>query len=47
MTAKLIKCNIDNKYSPSSAVKSTFNCVRIEKDKREVKKRKKTAFILN
>ena len=47
MTAKLIKCNIDNEYSPSSAVKSASDCERIEKDKREVKKRKKIAFVLN
>ena len=47
MTAKLIKCNIDNEYGPSSAVESTPNCERTEKDKRKVKKRKKTAFILN
>ena len=47
MTAKLIKCNVDNEYSSSSAVKSTPNCKRTEKDKREVKKREKTAFMLN
>ena len=47
MTVKLIKCNIDNKYSPSSAVESRLNYKRTEKDKREAKKRKKTAFILN
>ena len=47
MTAKLIKCNINNEYDPSSAVESTSNCKRTEKDKREIKKRKKTAFILN
>ena len=46
-TAKLIKCNINNEYGPSSAVKSTPDCKRTEKDKREVKKRKKTAFILD
>ena len=47
ITAKLIKCNINNKYSPSYAVESTLNCERTEKNKREVKKREKTAFILN
>ena len=47
MTAKLIKYNVNNEYGPSSTVKSTPNCMRTEKDKREVKKRKKTAFILN
>ena len=47
MTAKLIECNIDNEYDSSSAVKSTPNCKRTEKDKKEVKKREKTAFILN
>ena len=47
MTAKLIKYNIDNEYGPSSAVKSAPNCERTEKDKRKVKKREKTAFVLN
>ena len=47
MTAKLIKYNINNEYSPSSAVESAPNCKRIEKDKREIKKRKKTAFMLD
>ena len=47
MTAKLIKCNINNKYGPSSAIKSAPDCERTEKDKREIKKRKKTAFMLN
>ena len=47
MTVKLIKCNIDNKHDSSSAVKSALNYKRTEKDKREVKKRKKTAFILD
>ena len=47
MTVKLIKYNINNEYSPSSAVKSMPNCERTEKDKRKIKKRKKTAFILN
>ena len=47
MTVKLIKCNVNNKYSPSSAVKSAPNYMRTEKDKREIKKRKKTAFILD
>ena len=47
MTAKLIKYNINNEYNSSSVVKSALNCKRTEKDKREVKKRKKTAFILD
>ena len=47
MTVKLIKCNVNNEYSPSSAVKSTPDCMRTEKDKRKVKKREETAFILN
>ena len=47
MTAKLIKCNINNKYGSSSAVKSVPNYERTEKDKREAKKREETAFILN
>ena len=47
MTVKLIECNVNNEYGPSSAVKSVPDCVRTEKDKREVKKRKKTAFMLN
>ena len=46
MTAKLIKYNINNKYGSSSAVKRASDCERIE-DKREIKKRKKIAFILN
>ena len=47
MTAKLIKCNINNKYNSSFTVKSALNYKRTEKDKKEVKKREKTAFILN
>ena len=47
MTAKLIKYNVDNEYNSLSAVKSASNCKRTERDKREIKKRKKTAFILN
>ena len=47
MIVKLIKCNVNNEYSPSSAVKSAPNYKKTEKDKREAKKRKKTAFILN
>ena len=47
MTVKLIKYNINNKYSPSSTVESAPDYERTEKDKREIKKRKKTAFILN
>ena len=47
MTAKLIKCNVNNEHSSSSAVESVPNYKRIKRDKRETKKRKKTAFILN
>ena len=47
MTVKLIKCNVDNEYDSFSAVESVSNCERTEKDKREIKKRKKTAFVLN
>ena len=47
MTAKLIKCNINNEHNSSSAVKSAPDYKRTEKDKREIKKRKETAFILN
>ena len=47
MTVKLIKCNVNNKYGSSSAVESAPDCKRTEKDKRKVKKRKKTAFILD
>ena len=47
MTAKLIKCNINNEYSSSSAVERVLNCEKTEEDKREIKKRKKMIFILN
>ena len=47
ITVKLIKCNINNKYSSSSAVKSISNYKRTEKDKRKIKKKKKITFILN
>ena len=47
MTAKLMKCNINNKYGFSSTVRRVPDYKRIEKDKREIKKRKKTVFILN
>ena len=47
MTAKLIECNVNNKYNFSSAVESVPDCKRTERDKREIKKRKKTAFVLN
>ena len=47
MTVKPIKCNINNEYDSSSAVESAPNCKRTEEDKRKIKKRKKTAFILN
>ena len=47
MTAKLIKYNVDNEYDSFSAVKRALKCKRIEKNKREAKQQKKTAFILN
>ena len=47
MTAKLIKYNINNEYSPSFAVKRAPEYKRTEKNKREIKQQKKTAFILN
>ena len=47
MTAKLIEYNINNEYGSSSAVESAPNYKRTEKDKRKVKKKEKTAFILN
>ena len=47
MTVKLIKYNVNNEYDSSSAVKSASDCIRTEKDKRKVKKRKKTAFMLD
>ena len=47
MTVKLIECNVNNEYDSFSAVESMLNCVRTGKDKREIKKRKKTAFILD
>ena len=48
MTAKLIKCNVNNEYSSFSAVKNMPKCKRTEeKDKREVKKREEIAFLLN
>ena len=46
-TAKLIKCNVNNKYGSSSAVESAPDCKRTERDKRKVKKRKETAFMLD
>ena len=47
MTAKLIKCNVNNEYGSSSAVESAPNCKRTERDKRKVKKKKKIAFMLD
>ena len=47
MTAKLIKCNVNNEYDSFSVVESAPDCVRIEKDKRKIKKRKKIAFMLS
>ena len=36
-TAKLIKYNINNKYSPSFVIKRAPECKRTEKNKRKVK----------
>ena len=47
ITAKLIKCNVNNEYGFASAVRSAPDYKRTEKYKREAKKREKTAFILN
>ena len=47
ITAKLIKYNINNKHGPSSAEERALKCERTEKNKREVKQQKKTAFVLN
>ena len=37
MTAKLIKCNVNNEYDSFSAVKRASKCKRTEKNKRKVK----------
>ena len=37
MTAKLIKCNVDNEYNSFSAVKRASECKKTEKNKREIK----------
>ena len=47
MTVKSIKYNINNEHNSSPAVKSILNYKRTERDKRKIKKRKKTAFVLN
>ena len=47
MTAKLIKYNVNNEYDSSSAVKKAPKYKRAEKNKREIKQQKETAFILN
>ena len=47
ITAKLIECNIKNEHSSSSAAESAPDCEKTEEDKREAKKREKTAFLLN
>ena len=47
MTAKLIKCNVNNKYDSFSAVKRAPKCKRTEKNKRKTKQQKKIAFILD
>ena len=47
ITAKSIKCNINNEYDPFSAVKRVLNCKKTEEDKRKIKKREETAFMLN
>ena len=47
MTVKSIKCNVDNEYSSSPAMKSAPDCKRTERDKRKAKKREETAFVLD
>ena len=37
MTAKLIKCNVNNEYNSFSAVKRAFKYKRTEKNKRKIK----------
>ena len=37
ITVKLIKCNVNNEYGPSFAVKRALKCKRTEKNKREIK----------
>ena len=37
MTAKSIKCNINNEYNSSSAKERALKCKRTEKNKREIK----------
>ena len=37
ITAKLIKCNVNNKYNSFSAVKRAPKCKRTEKNKRKTK----------
>ena len=44
MTAKLIKYNIYNEYSSSSAVKNAFNYKRIEKDKKKDQEEREDSF---
>ena len=46
MTAKLIKCIVNNKYNYFSAAERALNYKKTEEDKREIKKREKIAFIL-
>ena len=47
ITAKSIKCNINNEYNSSLAVKRVLKYKRTEKNKRKIKQQKKTAFILD
>ena len=47
MTEKAVKCNINNEYDSSSAVKRAPKCEKTEGDKRKIKQRKKTALILS
>ena len=37
ITAKLIKCNVDNEYDSFPAEERAFKCKRTEKNKREAK----------
>ena len=47
ITVKLIKYNVNNKYSSSSAVKRAPEYKKTKKNKREIKQQNKTTFILD
>ena len=47
ITVNLINYNVNIEYSSSSAAERVLNCEKIEEDKRETKKRKKVAFMLD